>query len=551
MKIRLSVLSAIAASTLLFSSLPTCAAEAVPAVGTHRLWQWLGLSSGCADARDGRIYRGGTRRYAPCPHEQICPERPSPAQPGEGARPGETPETQPPGEKAPAESAAGESALPPSNALASNYGATSGPLSSAPNMIGDRFGGGMVSSRIVRSFRFDNLSADFSPYPNYFTVNAVGTRVALNQFIPNGSLNNAPVLDYNDAASRLGGPPLASVPAGGMLVGGVTTTPDNDIFTSQFDVAYDVNVPSPSGGVVGRLKIADDTSPMPRDRVIFDYNYFDAVPLFPGGVAVNRFTPGFEKTLFDGWMSFEMKLPMATTLDSTIVQDGVTNTSNGEFGNMLLTWKSLVMLRENWALSGGLSVAPPTAGDVRVVAADGTPLLQVANRATHLGPFLGFLWTPSDRCFAQGFLQYDVAANGNPVSVNESVTGRELSSVGKICDTTFQYLDVGVGYWMYRGHERFRRLTGWACTAEMHWNHSLQEADVVQAGNWRIGDFASTIESFNLTLGTHLEFFDRTTVTFGYSVPLGGGLDREYDGEFRLMVNRRFGPQNRLTRSTF
>ena len=195
--------------------------------------------------------------------------------------------------------------------------------------------------------------------------------------------------------------------------------------------------------MVGRLKIADDTSPMPRDRLIFDYNYFDGVPLFPGGVGVNRFTPGFEKTFFNGWMSFEMKFPMATTLDSTIVQDGVTNTSHGEFGNMFLTWKTLLLLHEKWAISGGLSVAPPTADDVNVVAADGTPLVRVRNRSTHLGPFLGFLWTPNDRWYAQGFLQYDVAANGNPVLVNQinpDFTLAGLTPVGDLTDTPFQYL---------------------------------------------------------------------------------------------------------------
>ncbi len=541
---------AIAAFVVLFSNLPTYAADTVPTAGTHLLWHLLGFSQECSRPCDRRINNSGTWHYERCPPVQICPEQPAPVKPGESEKPGKTPETQPPGEKPPTESAMGESAIPPSNALASDFGAASGPLSAAPNMIGDQFGSRMGTSRIIRSFSFGNLHSDFTPDPNFFTVNAAGTRIALNQSAAGNGANSFMILDYNDAASRLGGPPLASVPAGGTLAGGTTTTANNESFTSQFDVAYDVNVPSP-GGVVGRLKIADDTSPMPRDRLIFDYNYFDGVPLFPGGVGVNRFTPGFEKTFLRGWMSFEMKIPMATTLDSTIVQDGVTNTSNGEFGDLLLTWKTLIFLHKTWAISGGLSVAPPTADDVRVVAADGTPLVEVPNRSTHLGPFLGFLWTPNDRWFAQGFLQYDVAANGNPVFINQGSNGAGLTNIGELVDTPFQFLDLGLGYWAYRGHERFRRMTGWAFTTELHWNRSLRETDTVQAGNWRIGDFAGTIETFNLTLGTHIELYDMTTITFGYSVPLGGGLDREFNGELRLMVNRRFGPQNRLTRATF
>jgi hypothetical protein len=492
----------------------------------------------------------GNGRFRPCPPVEVCPEGSTTAEPGERVEPGGQPSSPPTTEKAPGEAAAENAAVPPSNALASNYGATSGPLSSAPNMIGDQFGGALGTSRIIRRFSFTNLRGDFTPSPNFYTVTTGGTRVALNQDFPGNDASNFPILDYNDASGRLGGAPLASVPAGGTLAGGTTTFGFNESFTSQFDVAYDVILPSP-GGMVGRLKIADDTSPMPRDRLIFDYNYFDGVPLSPGGVGVNRFTPGFEKTFCDGWMSFELKLPMATTLDSMIVQDGLTNTSNGEFGNMLLTWKTLVVLREKWAISGGLSVAPPTADDVRVVAADGTPLAQVLNRATHLGPFLGVLWTPNDRWFAQGFLQYDVAANGNPVFVNPGLGTPTLVNIGSIVDTTFQYVDLGVGYWAYRGNDRFRRMTGWAFTSELHWNHSLQAADVVEGGNFRIGEAASVVETLNLTLGTHIELFDMTTITFAYGVPIGGGVDREFNGEFRLMVNRRFGAQNRLTRAQF
>jgi hypothetical protein len=518
----------------------------------------IGDHSACATDLDANVEQAGflrcgnrsSGRYAPCPPVRICPEPSTPAGPSETAEPGHRPGTQLPGEKSSDDTATGESAIPSSNALASNYGAPSGPLSSAPNMIGDQFGGAMGTSRIIRSFSFSNLRADFSPTPNFFTVTNDGTRVALNQDVVGNGSSSFPILNYNDTAGRLGGTPLTSVPAGGTLAGGTSTVSPNESFTSQFDVAYDVNIPTP-GGMVGRMKIADDTSPMPRDRLIFDYNYFDGVPLAPGGVGVNRFTPGFEKTFLDGWMSFEMKCPMATTLDSTIVQDGVTNASNGEFGNVVLTWKTLLLLHEKWAISGGLSVAPPTADDVHVVAADGTPLAQVLNRSTHVGPFLGFLWTPNDRWFAQGFLQYDVPANGNPVFINPISTGAGLVSIGELFDTPFQYVDLGVGYWAYRGHDRTRRLSGWAFTSELHWNHSLRDTDVVEAGNWRIGNFASVVETLNLTLGTHIELFDMTTITFAYGVPIGGGTDREFNGEFRLMVNRRFGAQNRLTRAQF
>ena len=141
--------------------------------------------------------------------------------------------------------------------------------------------------------------------------------------------------------------------------------------------------------------------------------------------------------------------------------------SHGEFGDLAMTIKVLLMQWEHLALSGGLMVTVPTARDTNVVLADGTPLVNIANHSTHLSPFLGFLWTPNDKFFMQGFYQVDVEAGGCPVSVNLDGTG--LQQIGTLHDTTYQYIDLGMGSWLYRGHERFRRLTGWAWTLEAAW----------------------------------------------------------------------------------
>ena len=336
---------------------------------------------------------------------------------------------------------------------------------------------------------------------DFYTVLPNGTRVALNAVVlDSGSF---PVLDYNDATGKLGGPPLDSVPANGTLVDGTSTiSSQTEFFDTTFRVRYYVDLPSPSsGGVVGRTKIAENTSPIPRDRFFFNYSFFDEVPLLPGGVNVNRFTPGFEKTFLDGWMSFEMKFPMATTLDSTVVEGGVTSTSHGEFGNIAATFKTLVFQRETIVISGGLMVVAPTANDTLLLLPDGTPLIAVRNRATHLGPFLGWLWTPNEQFFAQGFLQWDVGANGNPVLIDDQ-QGRGLTFVSDINDTTFQYLDIGIGSWFYRSNDLNRRLTGVAWTTELHWTKSLNPTHVVTSGNFRVGDYSENIDTLNLTAGT-------------------------------------------------
>ncbi len=236
---------------------------------------------------------------------------------------------------------------------------------------------------------------------------------------------------------------------------------------------------------------------------------------------------------------------MATTLDSTIVEGGVTSTSHDEFGNIAATFKTLVFRRETFVISGGLMVAAPTADDTLLVLPDGTPLIAVRNRSTLLGPFLGWLWTPNDRFFAQGFAQWEVGASPNPVLVND-LQGNGLTFAGDLNETTFQYLDFGIGSWFYRSNDRYRRLTGVAWTTELHWTKSLSPTDVVTSGNFRVGDFSENIDSLNLTIGAHFEMFNRTTITAGFSCPLTKGPDREFNGEFRLLVNRRFGSPNRM-----
>jgi hypothetical protein len=234
---------------------------------------------------------------------------------------------------------------------------------------------------------------------------------------------------------------------------------------------------------------------------------------------------------------------MAVTLDSNVFLDGGTDLSHGEFGNLGLTFKGLLIRRRTFAVSGGLSVWVPTADSTRVMFSDGSVLAEIENESVHLGPFFGALWTPNDRFFAQAFLQYDVAANGNPVLFD---TGNGLVPSGRLNDATFQYFDVGIGRWFYRSNDPWARVRRLAWTAEVHWNRSLQEPDLVLADDVAVGSLLNNVDQVNGVLGIHMEI-GATLITLGCAAPLGGS-DREFDGEVRLMINRHFGPRTRATR---
>jgi hypothetical protein len=407
-------------------------------------------------AQQVAFLRWGERCRRPCP--QICPEQTYPAPQGETVTPGET-LTPPTGPEAPSETPV-ESAIPPSNALASNYGSTSGPLSSAPNMIGDFFGG-------------------------------------------------AGVTYYSDGVN-IGSAPLP-------------------------------------GNSVSRFKMAENTSPLPQDRIYFDFSSFTNVPLLNAPSSVNSYAFGFEKTFFDGIASVELRAPMATTVSNDIYFNNptATSTATGEFGNMALAFKTLLLRREKFLLSGGLALTLPTAQNSYIFAnqfgVTQTPSLLIENQSVHLMPFFGGIWTPNDRWFGIGYLQVDVDGNGNAISgFDPFVSVPTEEAIGRYYDTTFLYADLGVGYWAKRSNDHHKMFTGLAYVLEFHFNQSLQGQQVLNSPNFQIGTPAENVSFTDMTVGAHLELYKLTTITASIITPLTSDGDRQFDSQFRLFVNRRF-----------
>jgi hypothetical protein len=369
-------------------------------------------------------------------------------------KPGEAPVTPAPGERTPAEIAA-ESNVPPTNALASDFGAPSGPLSSAPNMIGDFFGGGAVSV-------------------------------------------------FSD----------------GVFVGAA---------------------PLP-GNAVPRFKMAENTSPLPQDRVYFDFSTYSNVPLTDRPIGVNAYAAGFEKTLCNGLMSVEVRAPMATTLDNDIFFDGSTETATGEFGDLGVAFKTLLIRREKFILSGGLAMTLPTAQDNLYYfdrQSTFTPAMLIENQSVHLQPFFGGLWTPNDRWFGIGYIQVDVDTNGDAVSTFPGTTPTP-DFIGRYRDATVMFADVGLGYWARRCNDRSRFFTGLAYVLEFHLNQSLEAQQVLTSDTFDLGTPAENASFTDMTIGAHVELYKMTTITAAYCTPLTPDMDRQFDSQFRLFVNRRF-----------
>lgn len=293
--------------------------------------------------------------------------------------------------------------------------------------------------------------------------------------------------------------------------------------------------PAAAGGTVGRSKWGENVSPIPQDRVFLNYSYFNNVPISANGVDVNRFTPGFEKTFNDGNMSFEMRMPFASTADSTFGFDGSVDSSEFEWGDLTIFLKALLYNDCTFAMSAGLGFSFPT-HDPFVIAtpAIGQTNVKVDNNAIHILPFVGTLWTPTENFYVQSYVQIDADMNGNNVYF-DSTPG----TAGRLQDSTFLFFDVTFGYWLY--HNPCGNVRGIVPVAEFHWNRSLGRADSVADGTWQVGAGEDDISILNTVLGVNVLLHDNVVVQAGYGFPLAGA-DDQFDGELRLTLNWFFGP---------
>jgi hypothetical protein len=350
---------------------------------------------------------------------------------------------------------------------------------------------------------------------------------------------------YADALAQQGmGVPSGPASTAPYMIGDMFGSGGIFVMTSS----YEGIAPSP-GGTVPRFKMAENTSPLPQDRLYFDYSFYNNVPIADPAISVNAVAPGFEKTFFSGLVSFEMRMPLASTLDDKIYLADASGNSpgpthiSGEIGDMAMAFKGLFLRCQHCLLSGGLSMTLPTAEDTLIYGqpTSTSPSVVFDHKSIHVMPFLGMLWTPSPRCFAISYLQFDIDTNGDPVSVDE---GNGLTGIGRYRDPTFMYFDFAVGYWVCKRPSPCYFLTGLAPVFEVHVNQALARGPVLSTpGGFQIGgdingDPLSKISIVDLTVGVHAELCCRTLVTFAYCAP--ATTDRQFDGQFRLLVNRRF-----------
>ena len=218
-------------------------------------------------------------------------------------------------------------------AVEPNFGAIAGDYGAVPNMIGDFFGGGSSTSYLARTYYFSAYGDILSGNPGDpnasigYRLSDAGSYVFFSVGAGTDTLPPSPDADTFNTSEPV--PPGTGIPhePGYTFANGLATNPTGTFYYGElWDIAYTettpIVIPSSAGSVVGRMKIAENVSPLPRDRVFFNYSLFGNVPLSQGGGNVNRFSPGFEKTFFNRMTSVELRAPFAATLNSDVTVGG-------------------------------------------------------------------------------------------------------------------------------------------------------------------------------------------------------------------------------------
>lgn len=275
-----------------------------------------------------------------------------------------------------------------------------------------------------------------------------------------------------------------------------------------------------------RYKIAENVSPMPQNRVYFNYNHFhNALQDVAGNqYSLDRFAFGSERAFGDGQFSIDARLPFSSALNSTYDYDNPVPQAT-ELGNLGFGLKALLLKTETWLVSAGTTIVLPTGDDYRE-RAGGADRLVVKNDAVHMAPYLGLLVTPNQQWFFQGFVQTDFDLNGN-----ELITFG--NSQGTIQDQNLMFVDVSMGRWLARRRISSRRTLGIAAISELHYTTTMNNSDFVSG----FGNSFAHIDVLNTTLGMHLQY-GLAALRIGAAAPLRDGEEKLFDAEVFVQASR-------------
>ncbi|MGB7347756.1 MAG: hypothetical protein WBD20_26265 [Pirellulaceae bacterium] len=450
------------------------------------------------------------------------------------------------------------------SSLPAGLGVTAGSFSAAPTMIGDFFGGGLSSlsgSQTVsfsRYARANNISGLGGPgSPNSVLAFEVGSDTIFDDLFSTGT--GTDVAGGGDGADTFSitepVPPsdAPTAPGPGFVFNGGTAVYTNNTTdtTAQPGVYADgdnwflqysytstigetvgssrrIALPAP-GNSTRRVKLSENFSPEVRDRVFFNYNFFN--DSFGGLGDISRYVLGIERLLCED-VSFEARLPVAGTYASSQDISGA-NDRDFEVGNAVFILKAVLARTDNCLWTAGSGIGLPLADDTRIKTGERV-LVEIENQTVRALPFTALMLRLNRDTVFQTYLQIDTALNGDTISAD--LTGQRLQRLGTFTDSTLMHLDAAISKSIYRNPraERVKQIT---LNGELHYTTSLEGSDLVSGNGLTYTNLKDKFHVLNATTGFHFQLCNNLIVTPAMSIPLRDGLDKQFDYEAIVQVN--------------
>ncbi|HLZ08972.1 MAG TPA: hypothetical protein VKT80_10320, partial [Chloroflexota bacterium] len=291
-------------------------------------------------------------------------------------------------------------------------------------------------------------------------------------------------------------------------------------------------VSTPSAARAGGWKIADGESPVPTDRIYYNFNWYSDVrhslnsqtmaePTAASAFNVFRHILGLEKTLFNERMSVGLRLPFVDvegppklTVGTQFFQTQISPLlSDREFADMSIIWKLAVVKEPTRVVSTGMVITVPTGQgfvlDLPNVRGQIDGLNQTRLQDVLLQPYVGFWRRFTERAYFHSFNSIAIPTDSR--------------------DVVFMFNDIGFGYWLYRNpNDRF--VQGVVPTIELHLDTPLTDrgAQTIPIG---------VSDQLNLTLGGYA-VLPRSLLGWAVAVPLLG--PRSYGVEMLANYTLRF-----------
>ena len=124
------------------------------------------------------------------------------------------------------------------------------------------------------------------------------------------------------------------------------------------------------------------------------------------------------------------------------------------------------------------------------------------------------------------------------------------STIGRVNDSNYGFLDLSAGYWIYRNRCADRFINGLAPIIEIHYNAATGRNDTItrndfsgRGANVQVGTPNNNLEVTNVTVGMNAILGNSSSLTLGYTSPVSG--DDQFDGEFRALFNWFLGSRRR------